>query len=71
MRQEMAVQDGRGRAGQAGRATEDGQRRAGRAGRALPVGVEIYVDRGTPNVFAKWWDGLVSIAPGLLQSGMK
>lgn len=70
----MAVKDGQGRAGRTGRATTDGQRRTGRAGPAglaVPSGAETYHDRETTNVFAKWWDGLVSIAPGLLQSGLK
>ena len=68
----MAVKDGMGRAGRAGRATADrpvDRRRGDR--RSASVQVETYLDRGTPNVFAKWWDGLVSIAPSLLQSGLK
>ena len=68
----MAVKDGMGRAVRAGRTTADrpGDRRRGDR-RSASVEVESYLDRGTPNVFAKWWDGLVSIAPGLLQSGSK
>ena len=65
MKQEMAVQDMRGRAG---RATADGQRRAGRA---APIGAEVYLDRGTPSLFAKWWSGMVSMAPALGRDGLK
>lgn len=70
MRQEMAVQDGLGRAG---RATADRvvERRRGRDRRTTSVGVEFYLDRGTPSLFAKWWSGLVSMAPALGRDGLK
>ena len=32
---------------------------------------ERYLNRHAPGIFAKWWDGWVSIAPGLLCSNLK
>ncbi|MGH7586016.1 MAG: hypothetical protein ACREMH_07200 [Gemmatimonadales bacterium] len=68
MRQETAVQDERGRAG---RATFDRLADRRRGGDRRLASVEVYLDRGTPNLFAKWWSGLVSMAPALGRDGLK
>ena len=74
MRQETAVQDGRGRAGRAGRAGPPWAQRAPaaeRAGLAVPIREESYFDRGTPKLFDKWWNGLVSMGSALGRDGLK